>query len=100
MAGRLMTKRKRKQAPMVAVTWVDASMSTDPHWQDGQQPERPKGRAAHVCVTVGFLAHIDDEWVQLVATLADGHHAHVTEIPRGMTRSIVVLQAGGDLDSA
>lgn len=94
-----MTKRKKPQPPKVEVIWIDAAMSTDPHWQSGQQPDRPKGKAANVCSTVGYLVHADDEWVQLVATLAEDQHAHVTEIPRGMTRSIAVLKVDGELES-
>jgi hypothetical protein len=89
---------KRKPAPAVAVHWIDAAMSTDPHWQEGQQPKVPKRKSAHRCVTVGFLVHADDEWVQLVATLTDGAHAHVTEIPRGMVTQIIRLSEAGPLD--
>ena len=93
-----MSKRKKRQAPMVACTWIDAAFSTDPHWQEGQQPKTPKGKSANVCVTVGWLVHIDAEWVQIVATLTDGAHAHVSDIPRGMVRSIAVLEVAGELE--
>lgn len=92
-----MTKRKSKPAPMVSVRWTDASFSTDPHWCDGQQPEPPRRKSHNVCVTVGWLVHLDDDWVQLVATLTDGQHAHVTEIPRGMVSEIAVLEPVGKI---
>lgn len=90
-------KRKAVPAQMVRVRWVDAAMSTAPHWQEGTQPKRPKGRAMHVCLTVGWLVHLDDTWCQVVATLTDGGHAHLTEIPVGMVQSIEVLEPTGCL---
>jgi hypothetical protein len=48
-----------------------------------------------MCLTVGWLVHADKEWVQIVATLADGAHAHLTEIPRGMVREIKALTGKG-----
>lgn len=84
---------KRKKSPqMVAVRWVDASMSCAPHWSDTPMPERPSKKSHNVCTTVGFLIYMDDEWCQLVATLTDGQHAHVTEIPRGMVEAVTVLK--------
>jgi len=93
-----MSKRKaREAAPMVAVHWVDAAMSVASHWQEGQQPPRPTKKSMHDCITVGWLVHMDDDWVQIVATLADGAHAHLTEIPAGMIRQIYKLEASGEL---
>ena len=96
-----MTRRKAKAQPakMVAVTWIDAAMSTHPHWQEGQLPTVPKGKSHLRCVTVGWLTHLGDEWCQLVATLTDGGHAHVTEIPVGMIESIETLAVSGKLES-
>lgn len=93
-----MSKRKAKPAPMVAVHWVDAAMSVSSHWQDGQQPPRPTKKGMHDCITVGWLVHMDDDWVQIVATLADGAHAHLTEIPTGMVRTIMQLEPVGELE--
>ena len=73
-------------------------MSTLPHWQEGQSPQPPKRKGAHQCVTVGWLVHADKEWVQVVATLADDAHAHVTEIPRGMVSRIDVLDVVGEME--
>lgn len=53
----------------------------------------------HVCLTVGWLVHLDDNWCQVVATLTDGGHAHVTEIPTGMIESIETLDPSGLLAS-
>ncbi len=88
----------RKPEPRaVMVRWVDAAMSADPHWSDGARPPLPKAKAMHLCETVGWLVYADKEWLQVVATLAEGQHAHLTEIPRGMVRSITVLDAGKDI---
>ena len=95
MAGGRVTARKKITPPMVAVRWVDAAMSTDPHWQDGDRPPKPTGKAMHACTTVGFLVHADDGWCQIVASLTDGQHAHVIEIPRQMVAEIVVLTDSG-----
>jgi hypothetical protein len=84
----------RKKAQLVLIRWVDAAMSCAPHWQPGQRPEAPKKKGLHACETVGFLAHLDEEWAQVYSTHAEGNHAHVTEIPRGMIRSITVLTEG------
>jgi hypothetical protein len=91
MAGRKLDPRP------VKVRWVDAAMSADSHWSDGARPPPPKARAMHLCETVGWLVHADKEWLQIVATLAEGQHAHLTEIPRGMVRSIIALDAGKDI---
>jgi hypothetical protein len=48
-----------------------------------------------MCLTVGWLVYADDEWVQIVSTLADSAHAHLTEIPRGMVREIRALTGKG-----
>lgn len=77
--------------PAVLVRWVDASMSESGHWQDGMVPAKPKGKALGMCETVGWLTHQCSDWVQVVATLTAHQHAHVTEIPTGMVRDIVVL---------
>jgi hypothetical protein len=79
----------------VMVRWVDAAMSADSHWSEGDRPQPPKGKSMHMCLTVGWLVHADKEWVQIVATLADGAHAHLTEIPRGMVREIKALTGKG-----
>jgi len=85
---------KRKPRP-VAIRWYDAAFGTAPHWSDGDRPKPPKGKSLHLCLTVGWLVYMDKEWVQVVATLTDGAHAHVTEIPRGMVREITVLTGKG-----
>jgi hypothetical protein len=83
-----------KKPPVVEVTWRDAAMSSAPHWNDGNAPSAPRGKSLHRCTTVGYLVHLDKHWCQLVATLADNAHAHVTEIPRGMISRIVLLVEG------
>lgn len=85
--------------PMVAVYWTDAAMQSEPHWQDGDLPEPPSGKLYMMCATVGWLTYSDEEWVQLVATLTDGAHGHVTEIPRRMIHNIVLLAPDGPEDS-
>jgi len=92
-------KKEARPALMVRVQWTDAAMSTSPHWQEGQQPKPPKRRAMHVCVTVGWLVHLDDNWCQIVATLTDNGHAHVTEIPTGMIETIETLAVIGKVES-
>ena len=94
-----MSKRKAKPAQMVVVTWIDAAMSTAPHWQEGQQPPVPKGKSRLRCVTVGWMTHLNDEWCQIVATLTDGGHAHVTEIPVAMIEIIETLTVSGRVNS-
>jgi len=91
-----MTKRK-KQAPSVMVTWVDASFELLTHWQDGTQPRKPKARE-HVCITVGWLTHLDADFCQITQTITQGQHANVANIPRGMVRSIQVLEVAGELE--
>ena len=90
-------KSESKPAVMVRVKWTDAAMSTSPHWQEGQQPRPPKRKAMHICLTVGWLVHLDENWCQVVATLTDGGHAHVTEIPVGMIETIEVLEPAGEM---
>jgi hypothetical protein len=51
----------------------------------------------HDCITVGWLVHLDDQWCQIVATLTENAHAHLTEIPAGMIRQIYKLEASGEL---
>jgi hypothetical protein len=85
---------------MVLVTWVDAAFSTTSHWQDGARPIPPKKKGLHLCVTIGFLVHQDDEWIQLVTTLTDGAHAHVTEIPASMVKTISTLTSSGALEAS
>jgi hypothetical protein len=92
-----MSQEKTKAAPMVAVTWTDAAMSCEAHWQDGKRPKPPKKKAMHLCVTVGFLVHLDDQWVQLIATVTENAHAHLTEIPVGMVKQILTLEPTGEL---
>ena len=82
---------------MVACTWVDASFSLDAHWIDGARPKRPK-TGEHVCISVGWLAHAGPDFVQIVQTLTEGQHANVANIPRGMVRSIQVLEVAGELE--
>lgn len=77
--------------PVVLVRWVDAAMSAAPHWQESNVPKPPKGRALHLCHTVGWLVFSDDDWLQVVSTLTNGAHAHVTEIPAGMVREMKEL---------
>ena len=89
----------KKLPPVVMVTWTDAAMSSAPHWSDGDAPSAPRGKSLHKCTTVGYLVHFDKHWCQLVATLADGAHAHVTDIPRGMISRIVLLEAGDVMDA-
>ena len=93
-----MTRRKPKPSPMVRIGWIDASMEVSPHWIDGTQPKRPKARD-HVCVSVGWLTHLDEHFAQVVQTLSDGQHANVVTIPRGMVRSIELLAASGQMDA-
>jgi hypothetical protein len=85
-----MTKRKPRAAPMVVIRWCDASFSSDDHWQDGEQPKAPT-KKSHICVTVGFLTHLDDDFAQVTQTLTTGQHAHVANIPRAMVESVDVL---------
>ena len=96
-----MTRRKAKAQPaqMVCVTWIDACMSTAPHGQEGRVPSVPKGKSHLRCVTIGWLTHLGDDWCQVVATLTDGGHAHVTEIPTGMIETIETLAVSGKLES-
>jgi hypothetical protein len=77
---------------MVRVHWIDASMSADAHWSDGDKPPRPKSRD-HMCVTVGLLTHIDGDFLQLVQTMTDGAHANVVTIPAGMVRGAIEVLA-------
>jgi hypothetical protein len=83
---------------MALVYWTDAGMSTAPHWNDGDKPEPPSRKIHNLCATIGWLVYSDDEWVQIVTTLTDGAHGHVTEIPRRMIHAIEVLKSaeGGD----
>jgi hypothetical protein len=93
-----MAKRKPAPAPMVRVCWLDASMTVESHWSDGTKPRRPRARD-HVCVTVGILAHIDADFVQVVQTITDGQHANVVNIPTGMVRGdIEILEAVGKVE--
>ena len=78
---------------MALVYWTDAAFSTQPHWNDGDRPTRPSGKVHHLCATIGWLVYSDDSLVQIVTTLTDGAHGHVTEIPRGMIHAIEVLKA-------
>lgn len=96
----MVIKRKSKDIPMVIVTWVDAAFSTTSHWQDGDKPEPPKKKGLHLCASIGFLVYRDDEWVQLVTTLTDGAHAHTTEIPAAMVKTISLLASSGPLESS
>ena len=91
-----MSKRKPKVPayPIVFLTWLDASMMVDPHWSDGSVPTKPKARD-HICQSVGWLTHLDDDFAQLTQTLTDGQHANVVNIPRGMVRSITALRPEG-----
>jgi hypothetical protein len=95
-----MIKRKGKDTPMVIVTWVDAAFSTVSHWQDGDKPEPPKKKGLHLCATIGFLVYQDDNWVQLVTTFTDGAHAHVTEIPASMVKTISLLAPAGPFEGS
>lgn len=91
-------KRKKKVPAFRAeVEWIDASFSAEPHWTAGTQPKRPTTRE-HVCVSVGWLTHLDEHFVQLTQTLTDGSHAHTANIPRGMVRRISVLEIAGELE--
>lgn len=93
-----MSKRKKTVPAFRAeVEWVDAGFSAEAHWADGQQPARPK-RSEYICVSVGWLTHLDDDFVQLTQTLTTGQHAHVANIPRGMVRAIRVLDVAGELE--
>jgi hypothetical protein len=87
-----MGKRKAKLPPFVMVTWVDAAFSTNPHWQDGSVPTQPKGKSLNRCYSSGFLTFLDDSWIQIVTTITDNAHGHVTEIPRGMVQDIKYLE--------
>jgi hypothetical protein len=91
--------KKKQAAPLVMVRWVDASMSTDEHWQEGQQPKPPK-RKDHVCITLGFLTHADADFVQVVQTITTDSHAHVCNIPRLMVEDIQTLVPLGPLEEA
>jgi hypothetical protein len=82
--------KKKRSAPLVLVRWVDASMSTDEHWQEGQQPKAPR-RKDHICITLGFLTHMDGDFVQVTQTITSDSHAHVCNIPRLMVESIDTL---------
>jgi hypothetical protein len=82
---------------MCLVVWHDASFSLDSHWADGTQPRKPKARE-HVCITAGWLTHLDTEFVQITQTITQGQHANVANIPRGMVRSIQVLEVAGELE--
>ena len=73
-------------------------MSTSPHWQDGQQPPKPR-RKQHLCVSVGWLTHLDEHWAQLAQTLTDGAHGAVVDIPRGMVQSITILEPVGPMEA-
>lgn len=90
-----MTKKRASQTPTVRIAWIDASMSAADHWQDGT-PKRPTTRD-HVCVSVGYLTHIDAHFVQLTQTLTKGQHAHTLNVPRGMVQTIEVLAVAGPL---
>jgi hypothetical protein len=61
-------------------------MSAGDHWQDGM-PKRPTAKS-HLCVSVGYLTHADEHFVQLTQTLTTGQHAHVLNIPRAMVQTI------------
>jgi hypothetical protein len=77
---------------MALVYWTDAAMSTQPHWNNGALPDPPSNKIHNLCATLGWLAYMDKDWVQIVTTLTDGAHGHVTEIPRGMIHAIEVLK--------
>ena len=90
-----MSKSKsQKSLAMCIVIWHDASMEVAAHWQDGHRPRPPKARD-HICQSVGWLTHLDDDFAQLTQTLTDGQHANVVNIPRGMVRSITALRPEG-----
>jgi hypothetical protein len=89
--------KKQKAAPLVLVRWVDASMTTDEHWQEGQQPKPPR-RKDHLCVTLGFLTHADADFVQVTQTVTTDSHAHVCNIPRLMVEEILTLLPVGPLE--
>jgi hypothetical protein len=93
------TKRKAQASPpIIRCSWLDASMSAADHWQDGA-PKRPTVRG-HVCVSVGYMTHIDEHFVQITQTLTTGQHAHVVNIPRAMVQTLEGLAVTGPLGGA
>ena len=96
----MVLSKRKKEIPMVLVTWVDAAFSTNPHWQDGDKPEPPKKKGLHLCATIGFLVYRDEHWLQIVTTLTDGAHAHTTEIPASMVKTISLLKTSGNLEGS
>jgi hypothetical protein len=90
-------KKPTKAAPMVVVRWHDHSMSADAHWHDGDQPPVPKPRDG-LCVSVGFLTHMDDQWVQIVQTLTPGQHGSFANLKRECVESVDVLMPIGPLE--
>lgn len=71
---------------IVLVEWDDAHM--EGWWIDGV-PEAPTPTLVQ---SVGWLAHKTRKHLVLVQSMSDGQHGNRLQIPRGMVKSMTVLQ--------
>lgn len=74
--------------PIVAVTWEDAAVIDAGPWV----PNEAKAYKPHIVLQVGFLLSCTDEGVILSQAWHPESVAARDQIPRGMIRSMTVLQ--------
>ena len=72
--------------PIVLVEWDDAHM--EGWWIDGA----PQAPTPTLVRSVGYLTHKTRQHIVLVQSLSDGQHGNRLQIPRGMVRSMKLLQ--------
>jgi hypothetical protein len=73
---------------LVCVRWDDSWGAESGKWEprvDDVQLDMP------AITTVGFLVGIDEKWLAVAQSLADGQIGHVLRIPRGCVADVTVL---------
>lgn len=71
---------------IVLVTWHDALAVA--MWTKCDEPMEPQ-----VCTAVGYLVSEDDRHIRVAATVSDDEFIAAIQIPKGMIRQIIEIEA-------
>tara|TARA_R100000458_G_C8275949_1_gene251123 strand:- start:76 stop:381 length:306 start_codon:yes stop_codon:yes gene_type:complete len=86
-----MSRKRKKNYPIVEVTWVDAEEHGEIGWNSTTDLLKYAGKACPHMTTVGYLVHNGKDHIALLSTYSVDLCSTVEKIPRGMIVSIVYL---------
>ena len=87
---------KRKQYPIVEVTWIDAEEHGDVGWNDLKSQLAHAKKPCPQMKSVGYCVYRDKEHISLLSTIGDKDSSTLEKIPLGFVLSVRELHSKVD----